>query len=51
MYKDLKQTFWLNNTKKDIAEYVDKYLICQKVKAKHQQPIRELEPLEIPKRK
>ena len=34
--------------KKKVAEYVDKYLTCQKVKAKHQRPVGELWPLEIP---
>jgi len=33
--------------KKDVAEYVDKGLTCQKVKAEHQRPIGELRPLEI----
>jgi len=36
MYRDLKQTFWWNNTKRDIAEYVSKCLTCQRVKAEHQ---------------
>jgi len=33
--------------KKEIAKYVDKCLICQKVKAKHQRPISGLRPLDI----
>ena len=48
MYRDLKQYFWWNNMKKDVAEYVDKCLICEKVKAEHQRPVGELPPLEIP---
>ena len=48
MYRDLRQYFWWNNMKKDVAEYVDKCLICQKVKAEHQRPVGELRPLEIP---
>ena len=48
MYRDLKQTFWWNNMKRDIAEYVSKCLTCQKVKAEHQQPVGELRPSEIP---
>ena len=36
MYRDLRQYFWWNNMKKKIAEYVDKCLICQKVKVEHQ---------------
>jgi len=34
--------------KKEIADYVDKCLICQKINAEHQRPIGELRPLEIP---
>jgi len=47
MYKDLRQYFWWNNMKKDVAEYVNKCLTCQKVKAEHHS-IGELRPLEIP---
>ena len=36
MYKDLRQNFWCNNMKRDIAKYVSKYLTCQRVKAEHQ---------------
>jgi len=48
MYRDLKQYFWWNNMKKEVVEYVDKCLTCQKVKAEHQHPVGELGPLEIP---
>ena len=34
--------------KKEVAEYVTKCLTCQKVKAEHQRPRGELQPLEIP---
>ena len=34
--------------KKEVAEYVDKCLSCQKVKAEHRCPVGELRPLEIP---
>ena len=34
--------------KREIAEYVDQCLTCQKVKAEHQRPMGELRPLEIP---
>ena len=33
--------------KKEVAEYVDKCLTYQKVKADHQRPVGELRPLEI----
>jgi len=47
MASDLKQYYWGGNTKREIAEYVDKCLTCQKVKAEHQRPVEELRPLKI----
>jgi len=34
--------------KKEIAEYVNRCLTCQKVKAEHKHPMGELKLLEIP---
>jgi len=34
--------------KKEIAKYMDKCLICQKLIVKHQWPVGEQRPLEIP---
>ena len=48
MYKDLKEQFWWTGMKKEVAEYVAKCLACKKIKAKHQRPSGELQPLEIP---
>jgi len=48
MYRDLRQFFWWDNMKREIAEYVDRCLTCQRVKVKHQRPVGELRPLEIP---
>jgi len=48
MYRDLRQHFLWNNIKKVIAEYINKRLTCQKVKAEHQHSVGELRPLEIP---
>ena len=48
MYQDLQQTFWWNNIKRDIADYVNKGLTCQKIKVEHQWPTDELQPLEVP---
>jgi len=42
MYWDLRQTFWWNNMKRNIADYVNKCLTCQRIKAEHQQPTGEL---------
>jgi hypothetical protein len=36
MYIDLKENFWWNNMKGDIAEYIAKCDVCSRVKAKHQ---------------
>ena len=36
MYWDLKQYYWWQGMKKDIAEYVSKWLTCQQVKDEHQ---------------
>jgi len=48
MYQDLKQQFWWHRMKREIAQYVAKYLVCQQVKAKHQRTARLLQPLPIP---
>ena len=34
--------------KRDIAEFVSRYLTCQQIKAKHQRPRGLLQPLPIP---
>jgi hypothetical protein len=38
MYKDLKQTFWWNNMKREIAYYVAYCNTCNLIKAEHQKP-------------
>ncbi|GKV24884.1 hypothetical protein SLEP1_g34427 [Rubroshorea leprosula] len=48
MYHDLKETFWWKSMKKDVATYVSKCLTCQVVKAEHQKPGGQLQPLPIP---
>nr|GEY69283.1 retrotransposable element Tf2 [Tanacetum cinerariifolium] len=48
MYGDLKQHFWWNGMKQDIATYVRRYLICQQVKIEHQRASGLLQPLDIP---
>ncbi|GKU88786.1 hypothetical protein SLEP1_g3007 [Rubroshorea leprosula] len=48
MYHDLKETFWWKSMKKDMAQYVSKCLTCQVVKAEHQKPRGQLQPLPIP---
>lgn len=33
MYRDMKRIFYWGGMKKDVEEFVAKYLICQRVKA------------------
>nr|GEV41688.1 retrotransposable element Tf2 [Tanacetum cinerariifolium] len=40
MYQDMKKLYWWPNMKADIATYISKYLMCAKVKAEHQRPLR-----------
>ncbi|XP_062112467.1 uncharacterized protein LOC133823622 [Humulus lupulus] len=48
MYRSLREHFWWPGMKKDVAQYVARYLTCQMIKAEHQRPGGELQPLEIP---
>nr|GFC55445.1 retrotransposon protein, putative, Ty3-gypsy subclass [Tanacetum cinerariifolium] len=48
MYKDLKQYFWWNGIKQDVAMFVTKCMTCQQVKIEHQRASGLLQPLEIP---
>jgi len=38
MYHDLKEVYWWNDMKRNIAEFVAKCLNCQQVKAERQRP-------------
>ena len=49
MYQDLKPYYWWSKMKKNIAQYVEKCLTCQQVKAEHQRPAGPLQSLEVPK--
>ena len=48
MYMDLKERFWWNGLKRDIAEFIAKCDTCSKVKAQHQKPAGLLQPLKVP---
>ena len=48
MYQDLKELFWWHGMKRQIACYVAKCDICQRVKAEHQRPAGLLQPLRVP---
>ena len=47
MYHTLKENYWWQGMKRDIADYVAKCLVCQQVKAEHQLPLGLLQPLPI----
>ena len=48
MYHDLKNTYWWNEMKRDIADFVSKYLTYQQAKLEHQRPSGLLQQLPIP---
>jgi hypothetical protein len=48
MYTDLKELFWWNNMKREIAKFVSECHTCQRVKAEHQSPAGLMQPLNIP---
>ncbi|KAL0544263.1 hypothetical protein IC582_019376 [Cucumis melo] len=48
MYQDLKRVYWWRNMKMEVAEFVNRCLVCQQVKALRQKPAGLLQPLSIP---
>jgi hypothetical protein len=48
IYKDMKRQFWWNGMKKDISQFVARFLTCQRVKAKHKRSGGLLQPLPVP---
>ncbi|XP_050227663.1 uncharacterized protein LOC126677201 [Mercurialis annua] len=48
MYRDIKEMYWWNGMKRDIAEFVARCPVCQQVKLEHQRPYGFLQPLPIP---
>ncbi|XP_070003101.1 uncharacterized protein [Nicotiana sylvestris] len=48
MYHDLKEVYWWNDMKKNVADFVAKYPNCQQVKAEHQRPYGLSQNIEIP---
>ena len=48
MYHSIRDLYWWDGLKKDVADYVAKCLTCQQVKAEHQKPSGKLQPLPIP---
>ena len=48
MYNTLREHYWWKGMKKEIADFVSRYLTCQQVKAEHQKPTGKIQPLPIP---
>ena len=48
MYRTLKEHYWWNGMKKEIASFVSRCLTCQQVKAEHQRPAGKIQLLRIP---
>ncbi|XP_048138580.1 uncharacterized protein LOC125315986 [Rhodamnia argentea] len=48
MYQNLRQHYWWNGMKVDVARHVAKCLTCRQVKTQHCKPGGMLQPLEIP---
>ena len=48
MYMTLKEHYWWNGMKKEIASFVSRCLTCQQVKAEHQRPMGKIQLLPIP---
>ncbi|KAK1683383.1 hypothetical protein QYE76_044231 [Lolium multiflorum] len=48
MYQDLKEIFWWHGMKRDIAFFIARCDVCQRVKAEHQRPAGLLQPLKVP---
>ncbi|KAJ4701711.1 Retrotransposon protein, putative, Ty3-gypsy subclass [Melia azedarach] len=48
MYRTLREHYWWQGMKREIAEFVSRCLICQQIKAEHQKPVGLSQPLPIP---
>jgi len=48
MYHDLKEVYWQNDMKRNVADFVTKCPNNQQVKAEHQRPNRLAQNIEIP---
>ena len=49
MYHDLKDTYWWNGMKRDVADFMSECFTCQQVKLEHQRSSGLLQQLPIPK--
>ena len=48
MYRDLREVYWWNGMKRDIADFVSKCPNCQQVKVEHQKPGSMTQEIDIP---
>ena len=48
MYRTLRENYWWQSMKRDIAEFVCRCLVCQQIKAEHLKPSGKLNPFSIP---
>ena len=48
MYRDLREVYWWNGMKRDIADFVSKCPNCQQVKIEHQNPEGMTQEIDIP---
>ncbi|XP_074318776.1 uncharacterized protein LOC141655605 [Silene latifolia] len=48
LYKDLKKTFWWPKMKKEVAEFVARCLVCQRVKGEHKRQQGKVQSLDVP---
>ena len=47
MYHNIRDLYWRDELKKDVADYMSKCSTCQQVKAQHHRPSGKLQPLPI----
>ncbi|TYK11882.1 retrotransposon protein, putative, Ty3-gypsy subclass [Cucumis melo var. makuwa] len=48
MYQNLRRAYWWRNMKRDVADFVNRCLVSQQVKAPRQKPAGLLQPLGVP---
>lgn len=48
MYQEMKRIYWCPGMKKDVVEFVEKCITCQRLKFEHQRPRGQLQPIGVP---
>ena len=48
MYRDLREVYWWNDMKRDMADFVSKFPNCQQVKVEHQKSGGMTQEIDIP---